>query len=218
MSSDSMFWSKAMSNSILQKHVQIPLSSLLSISHVNSGRVLCICARLLEEMIFSRIYLLSAPEDWRNPGYTGWSPVVLDTRPEKRLLAGGAASGRKEKRAFSTGQGLWQFRVMPFGLCNAPATFERLMESVLRGLTYEACLVYLDDVIVVGRTFQEQSRRGLRPVNSKISRLPPSYNPRVTVHFPRIHVHQSFFDRGRDRSRCRLVLHYQRFRETNIIK
>jgi hypothetical protein len=62
----------------------------------------------------------------------------------------------KEKTAFSTGQGLWQFTVMPFGLCNAPATFERLMESVLRGLTYEACLVYLDDVIVIGRTFQEQ--------------------------------------------------------------
>ena len=62
----------------------------------------------------------------------------------------------KEKTAFSTGQGLWQFTVMSFGLCNAPATFERLMESVLRGLTYDACLVYLDDVIVIGRTFQEQ--------------------------------------------------------------
>jgi hypothetical protein len=61
----------------------------------------------------------------------------------------------KEKTAFSTGQGLWQFTVMPFGLCNAPATFERLMEIVLRGLTYESCLVYLDDVIVIGRTFQE---------------------------------------------------------------
>jgi hypothetical protein len=51
--------------------------------------------------------------------------------------------------------GLWQFTVLPFGLCNAPATFERLMETVLRGLTYDSCLVYLDDVIVVGRTFQE---------------------------------------------------------------
>ncbi|GBN71776.1 Retrovirus-related Pol polyprotein from transposon 297, partial [Araneus ventricosus] len=61
----------------------------------------------------------------------------------------------KEKTTFTTGQGLWQFKVMPFGLCNAPATFERLMETVLRGLTSEACLVYLDDIIIVGRTFQE---------------------------------------------------------------
>ncbi|GBM51210.1 Retrovirus-related Pol polyprotein from transposon 17.6 [Araneus ventricosus] len=40
-------------------------------------------------------------------------------------------------------------------LCNAPATFERLMETVLSGLASEACLVYLDDIIIVGRTFEE---------------------------------------------------------------
>ena len=50
---------------------------------------------------------------------------------------------------------------MPFGICNAPATFERLIESVLRVLTYEACLVYLDDV-TVGRTFQEQVNNSRR--------------------------------------------------------
>jgi hypothetical protein len=58
MSSDTVFWLKAMSNCILKKHVQIPLSSLVSISHVNSGIIFCICGWLLEEMIFSRIYLL----------------------------------------------------------------------------------------------------------------------------------------------------------------
>ncbi|MFG1588205.1 reverse transcriptase domain-containing protein [Staphylococcus aureus] len=38
----------------------------------------------------------------------------------------------KEKTAFSTGEGLWQFRVMPFGLCNAPTNFECLMAQVLK--------------------------------------------------------------------------------------
>ena len=62
----------------------------------------------------------------------------------------------REKTAFSIGSGLWQFTVMPFGLCNAPATFERLMECVLHGLNWKTCLVYLDDIIVLGRTFDQQ--------------------------------------------------------------
>lgn len=44
---------------------------------------------------------------------------------------------------------------MPFGLCNAPATFQRIMNIVLSGLNFEICLVYLDDVIVFGRTIEQ---------------------------------------------------------------
>ncbi|MFG1588199.1 reverse transcriptase family protein [Staphylococcus aureus] len=61
----------------------------------------------------------------------------------------------KEKTVFSTGEGLWQFTVMPFGLCNAPATFERLMEQVLKGLNWKTCLVYLDDIIIIGKTVED---------------------------------------------------------------
>ena len=53
-----------------------------------------------------------------------------------------------EKSAFVTRSGLWQWKVMPFGMTSAPATFERLMETVLRGLQWKSLLLYLDDVIV----------------------------------------------------------------------
>ena len=55
--------------------------------------------------------------------------------------------------AFATHSGLFQFRVMPFG--NAPATFERLMDRVLQGLRWSRCLVYLDDIISFGTTFDD---------------------------------------------------------------
>ena len=61
----------------------------------------------------------------------------------------------REKTAFTSRKGLFEFTVMPFGLCNAPATFERLMETVLAGLHWQICLIYLDDVIVTGKTFQD---------------------------------------------------------------
>lgn len=61
----------------------------------------------------------------------------------------------KAKTAFTTRQGLFQFKVMAFGLSNAPATFQRLMETVLDGLKWIHCLVYIDDIIVFGKDFDE---------------------------------------------------------------
>ena len=64
-----------------------------------------------------------------------------------------------KKTAFSFGQVLWYFQVMPFGACNAPSYFERLMEKVLEGLQWKFALVYLDDVLVFGGTFEEELER-----------------------------------------------------------
>ncbi|CAG2241485.1 unnamed protein product [Mytilus edulis] len=65
------------------------------------------------------------------------------------------AENDKHKTAFATRRGLFQFRVMPFGLCCAAQTFERLMETILAGLQWETCLVYIDDIIVFGKTLDE---------------------------------------------------------------
>jgi transposase InsO family protein len=63
------------------------------------------------------------------------------------------------KTAFVTKHGLFEFTTMPFGLCNAPATFQRVMELALAGLQWKTCLVYLDDVLVFSTTFEEHIQR-----------------------------------------------------------
>ena len=63
----------------------------------------------------------------------------------------------QEKTAFITHSGLYEFKKMPFGLVNAPATFQRLMEVVLSGLARDGCMVYLDDILVFGRTLDEHN-------------------------------------------------------------
>lgn len=59
----------------------------------------------------------------------------------------------QEKTAFATPFGLYQFERMPFGLCNAPATFQRLMQRCLGAQVYDYLLIYLDDVIVYSTDF-----------------------------------------------------------------
>ena len=44
---------------------------------------------------------------------------------------------------------------MPFGLCNAPATFQRAMQAVLAGLEWNSCFVYLDDILIASHTLEE---------------------------------------------------------------
>ena len=59
----------------------------------------------------------------------------------------------KDNTAFVTKYGLFSFRRMPFGLCNAPATFSRSISMVLRGLSWKSVIAFLDDVVVLGRDF-----------------------------------------------------------------
>ena len=65
------------------------------------------------------------------------------------------AADAKEKTAFITDTGLYEFNVMPFGLCNAPATFQRFMDATLAGLKWKNLVVYMDDIIIFSENFEE---------------------------------------------------------------
>ncbi|UYV63748.1 hypothetical protein LAZ67_2005487, partial [Cordylochernes scorpioides] len=82
----------------------------------------------------------------------------------------------REKTAFVTPDGLYEFMVMPFGLCNAPATFERMMHNVLMGLKWNICLCYLDDIVVYSVTFEEHLER-LSKVLSCLQQAGLTINP-----------------------------------------
>jgi len=75
----------------------------------------------------------------------------------------------RDKKAFIIRRGCFRYKVMPFGLTCAPSLFQRLMDLVLCGLTYESCLVYLDDIIVIDshvrrlrEIFDRQQAAGLK--------------------------------------------------------
>ena len=73
------------------------------------------------------------------------------------------------------GRGLFQFKVMPFGLHSAPATFQRLMDRILGPELEPFCFAYLDDIIILGETYDEHENNlltvfeRLRAANLKIN-------------------------------------------------
>jgi hypothetical protein len=76
--------------------------------------------------------------------------------------------------AFITRRGSYRFKVLSFALTNAPSLFQRLIDLVLAGLTWEISLIYIDDIIVFAATFEEHLHRlemvlqSLRSANLKL--------------------------------------------------
>ena len=112
----------------------------------------CIDYRRLNSVTKNYIYPLPRIDD------------ILDTLGGARYFSLDLAAGywqvgldaeSADKSAFITHQELHEFVRMPFGMCNAPTTFQRLMETVLTGLLWDSCFVYIDDLLVCSSTFQE---------------------------------------------------------------
>ena len=75
--------------------------------------------------------------------------------------------GEGPKTAFSTKHGHWEFNRLPFGLKTAGATFQKMMNSVLSGLTGTRCFVYLDDIVLYAKSLEDHNTK-LREVLDRL--------------------------------------------------
>ncbi|KAJ8524652.1 hypothetical protein ON010_g16465 [Phytophthora cinnamomi] len=128
-----------------------PLARVTVEHHITTGNAAPIMLRRRRQAVVENEIIDKEVDDMLQQGVIdegqgAWGfPVVLVKKKDGALAV---AAEDKAKTGFITRRGIFQFCRMPFGLCNAPSTFQRLMDCVLRGLTWVSCLVYLDDVIV----------------------------------------------------------------------
>ena len=97
--------------------------------------------------------------------------MVLFTQPEVWLLAGQDGQGEQTTDHIYCGAtGILQCERMPFRLTNAPATFQPLMETWLRNLSLNWCIIFLDDIVIFQK-IQQATLRGWRPCSRNWNRL-----------------------------------------------
>ena len=143
------------------KESRSPYASPIVIARKKNGKIrMCIDYRTLNLKTIPDQYTLPRIDD-ALASLTGsrWFSV-LDLRSGYYQIA--MSEEDKEKTAFICPLGFYQFERMPQGITGAPATFQRLMEKAVGDMNLLQCLVYLDDLIVFGRTLEEHEERLLR--------------------------------------------------------
>jgi hypothetical protein len=134
-------------------HSRSPWASPTLLVPKGDGWRMCIDYRKLNAVTKKEVYAIPRIDD------------VLDSLSNKVYfstldLASGyfqipMAESAKEKTAFVTWDGQFQYNVMSFGLVNAPSTFQRCMNTVLAGLLWKSVQVYIDDIIISSLTFED---------------------------------------------------------------
>ena len=124
-------------------------SPVVFVEKKDGSKRFCVDYRRLNSLTKMDVFLLPRVDDTLDSLSKSQYFTTLDLASGFWQVLMDASS--QEKTAFATYSGLYEFRVMPFGLCNSPAAFQRFMESVLSRLTQKICMVYIDDVLVIGK-------------------------------------------------------------------
>lgn len=136
-----------------------PFTSNVVLVRKKNGKLrLCVDYRMLNERTIKDSYALPRMEEIFDCLHGAKYFSTLDMKSGYHQVE--VEESHKERTAFTVGSiGFFEYNKMPFGLCNAPATYQRLMQDCLGNLNMTICLIYLDDVIIFSDTFEQHLER-----------------------------------------------------------
>ena len=120
----------------------------------------CIDYRQLNSVTKKDVYPLPRIDDCLDAMSSATLFSTFDLRSSYHQVQ--VAPQDRDKTTFICPRGMYRYRAMPFGLCNAGSTFQRLMDVIMSELHLDVCLVYLDDIILFSRTVDEHLERLVR--------------------------------------------------------
>ena len=139
------------------RHSQSPAGApILFVKKADGSLRLCVDYRGINKITIKNRYPLPLIPELLDKVGKAKRFTALDMRDGYHLLR--MAPGEEWKTAFRTRYGLFEYNVVPFGLCNAPAAFQHLMNDVLREYLDDFVVIYLDDVLIYSESASEHKR------------------------------------------------------------
>ena len=138
---------------------------ILFVGKKDGSRRLCTDFRALNKITIKNRYPLPRIEDLQDCLYRAKVFSSIDLTSGYWQIPIRAED--QHKTAFRSRYGHYEWKVMPFGLCNAPATFQRFMNDIFRDLLDVCVVVYLDDILVFSRS-KEEHQQHLRQVLQRL--------------------------------------------------
>ena len=132
-----------------------PYTSDVALVRKKNGKFrLCVDYRQLNSITAKDLYALSRMEEIFDYLHRAKYFTTIDMKSGYHQIE--VEEAHKERTAFTVGSiGFYEYKIMPFGFTNGPATYQRIMQGILGNLNMKICLIYLDDLIIFSDSFEQ---------------------------------------------------------------